>query len=65
MKPIRTTANKYLVYRDELLALANSAEHKGTTREDALLAGAALLKGKYDADKAEERACKMVMEEAR
>lgn len=44
-------ANKNLVYRDELIALANSPEHKGTVREDALLAGAALLKGRYDEEK--------------
>jgi len=48
-------ANKNLVYRDELIALANSAEHKGTLREEALIAGAALLKGRYDAEKREER----------
>lgn len=39
--------NKNLVYHDELLKMANSAEHKGTIREYALLAGAALLMGKY------------------
>ena len=44
-------ANKNLVYRDELIALANSPEHKGTIREEALLAGAALLKGRYDEEK--------------
>jgi hypothetical protein len=46
-------ANKNLVYNNELLALANSPEHKGTVREEALLAGAALLKGKYDEEKKE------------
>lgn len=47
-------ANKNLVYRDELIALANAAENKGTVREEALLAGAALLKGRYDAEKERE-----------
>jgi hypothetical protein len=49
-------ANKYLVFRDELLALANSPEHKDTVREAALLAGAALLKGRYDKEKEAENA---------
>ena len=47
-------ANKNLVWHDELIALANSKEHKGTVREEALLAGAALLKGRYDEEKREE-----------
>ena len=41
------SCNKNLVYHDELLKMANSAEHKGTIREYALLSGAALLMGKY------------------
>lgn len=41
------SCNKNLVYHDELLKMANSAENKGTIREYALLAGAALLMGKY------------------
>lgn len=41
------SCNKNLIYHDELLKMANSAEHKGTIREYALLAGAALLMGKY------------------
>lgn len=49
-------ANKYLVYRDELLALANAPENIDTVRETALLAGAALLKSRYDAEKKAENA---------
>ena len=48
-------ANKYLVYRDELIALANAPENINSIRESALLAGAALLKGRYDAEKEAER----------
>lgn len=51
-------ANKNLVWHDELLRLANSPEHKGTVREEALLAGAALLKGRYDEEKKQEEAAK-------
>ena len=47
-------ANKYLVYHDILLAMANSAEYKGSLTEEALLAGAARLMGKYEEEKEEE-----------
>ena len=47
-------ANKYLVYHDILLAMANSAEYKGSLAEEALLAGAARLMGKYEEEKEEE-----------
>ena len=41
-------ANKYLVYHDILLEMANSAEYKGSLTEEALLARAARLMGKYE-----------------
>lgn len=47
-------ANKYLVYHDILLEMANSAEYKGSLAEEALLAGAARLMGKYEEEKEEE-----------
>ena len=47
-------ANKYLVYHDILLAMANSAEYKGSLTEEALLAGAARLMSKYKKEKEEE-----------
>ena len=47
-------ANKYLVYHDILLAMANSAEYKGSLTEEALLAGAARLMGKYEEEKEED-----------
>ena len=47
-------ANKYLVYHDILLEMANSAEYKVSLTEEALLAGAARLMGKYEEEKEEE-----------
>ena len=47
-------ANKYLVYYDILLEMANSAEYKGSLVAEALLAGAARLMSKYKEEKEEE-----------
>ena len=47
-------ANKYLVYYDILLEMANSAEYKGSLVAEALLAGAARLLSKYKEEKEEE-----------
>ena len=47
-------ANKYLVYHDILLEMANSAEYKGSLAEEALLAGAARLMSRYEEEKEEE-----------
>ena len=47
-------ANKYLVYHDILLEMANSAEYKGSLTEEALLAGAARLMSRYEEEKEEE-----------
>lgn len=44
-------ANKYLVYHDILLEMANSAEYKGSLAEEALLARAARLMSKYKREK--------------
>ena len=47
-------ANKYLVYYDVLLEMANYAEYKDNLVGEALLAGAARLMGKYEEEKEEE-----------
>lgn len=47
-------ANKYLVYHDILLAMANSAKCKDNLIEEALLAGAAGLMSRYKREKEEE-----------
>lgn len=47
-------ANKYLVYHDILLAMANSARYKDSLAEEALLAGAAGLMSRYKKEKEEE-----------
>lgn len=47
-------ANKYLVYHDILLAMANSARYKDSLAEEALLAGAAGLMSRYKREKEKE-----------
>ena len=47
-------ANKYLVYYDALLEMANYAEYKDNLVGEALLAGAARLMSKYKEEKEKE-----------